>query len=265
MCFIVLGSFAQGQTSVISSANVSSETTPEKTVTHTSGMWLGYYTKFRLRHKLFYYGEYHMRRREFVSYINKIYLRFGLTYLISKKVDVTLGIATPINFSEDPNDANTDYAVMEFRFWEQLLFVVPLLRAKTYHQIRFEQRWKRKFYKGAEYIQNYRWRYKFAIYVPLNHSHLQPKTVFFSFYDEIFIQTGRGITYNHFEDNRMFIGLGYIPGNHINIQTGYLWNYHHDGSPFDYEIEDIWRVAIYHDVDFYSKKQNKLKNQEHIR
>ena len=63
----------------------------------------------------------------------------------------------------------------------------------------------------------------------------------------------------------MFIGFGYIPNNNLNIQTGYLWNYHHDGSPYDYEIEDIWRVAIYHNVDFYSKKQNKLKNQEHIR
>ena len=234
-------------------AGTTAATTETPTVNRTNvyGFWVGYYNKFRFKRKLFYYGEYHIRRKNFAAEMDKIYLRFGLTYLITKKVDVTFGIATPINWADDPGAPGIESPLLEFRFWQQGLFVVPVLRSKTYHQLRTEQRWKRKFYEGAEYKLSYRWRYKFTIYVPLTHKKLEPGTVFFSFYDEIFIQTGEGITYNHFEDNRMFIGLGYIINNSVQVQGGYLWNYHHDGSPYDYESQHILRFAIYHNLDFY--------------
>jgi hypothetical protein len=235
--------------------------TPEvpksKTVHHDPGFWLGYYTKFRLSEKMFYYGEYHLRMRHGFSQVNKIYLRYGATYLLTKKVELTVGIATPLDFAKFPDRPNTEYVVPEFRFWEQAVFVLPVLRSKTYHQIRLEQRWKRKNDVGAEFKFSYRWRYKFTIYVPLNHHHLQPKTLFFSFYDEIFIQSGKSIVYNHFEDNRMFVGLGYIVGNGLQVQSGYLWNFHHDGSPYIYESQDIWRVALYHQIDFYGRKRSR--------
>ncbi len=58
-----------------------------------------------------YYGEYHMRRRDFAANMDKIYLRFGAVYLLTKKVELTGGIATPINFAKDPNDPNVVTAV----------------------------------------------------------------------------------------------------------------------------------------------------------
>lgn len=227
----------------------------EKKITNEQGFWLGYYTKFRLGRRLFYYGEYHMRRKGFMDEIDKVYLRFGATYFLTKELEFTAGIASPINFSSEAlTDDAYDRAVLEFRFWEQALFVVPVLRSKTYHQIRFEQRWKRKNKKGAPYVNNYRWRYKFTIYVPLNNHHLQPGTIFYSFYDEIFMQSGEGITYNYFEDNRMFNGLGYIFNRSVQVQAGYLWNFHHNGSPYQFENQHIFRIAIYHTLDFYSKR-----------
>ncbi len=240
---------------VCSQTEVTLSKPTSKTITNDYGLWLGYYQKFRFKKRMFYYGEYHIRRRNFAADMNKLYLRYGITYLLTKQAELTFGIATPINFAQEPVAEDQDPYFLEFRFWEQALFVLPVLTSKTYHQIRFEQRWKRKFEKDSKYKLTFRWRYKFTIYIPLNNRHLEPGTVFFSFYDEIFLQSGQSIVYNIFEDNRMFIGLGYLIRRGLQVQAGYLWNFHHNGSPYEYENENILRVALYHDVDFWSKKQ----------
>src|SRR5688572_12730803 len=69
----------------------------QKTHKHTEGLWLGTYTKYRISEKTFYYGEYHYRRtNNFIKDMGQVYLRFGLTYLINKNVEITGGIVTPL-------------------------------------------------------------------------------------------------------------------------------------------------------------------------
>ena len=103
----------------------------EKTVSNVYGFWMGYYQKFRISKRMFYYGEYHIRRKDFMAEMNKIYLRYGITYLLTKQVELTLGIATPIDFADQPVAEDEDPYFMEFRFWEQALFVLPVLRSKA--------------------------------------------------------------------------------------------------------------------------------------
>ena len=237
---------------------------PDKKVKHTMEGWLGLYTKYRLSKKIFYYGEYHFRRRDYFREMANLYLRFGLTYLHSKNLEITTGIVTPVYWSKGDlrgKEGYDDY-YMQFRFWEQFLFVMRFNRAKVYHQLRTEQRWaRRNFEVGSPYDLTFRFRYKLTTYVPLNHHHLEPGTIFFSGYEEIFMQSGRQIEYNNFEDNRFFLGLGYIINNNLQIQAGYMWTYRMKGSPFNYESRHVPRISFYHNMDFYNKKQNKIRNE----
>lgn len=226
----------------------------EKTKTHTSALWLGYYTKFRVGAKAFYYGEYHIRRKDFADKMSKLYLRFGYTYLFTKKFEVTVGIATPLSWSPVQDDPGYDNVVPEFRFWEQVLLVDKLYHAKLYHQFRFEQRWKRDYTVDAPYELTFRWRYRFTIYQPLNNHKLIPKTWFFAAYNEIFLQSGPSITYDIFEDNRLYGGIGYILGNKLQLQMGYMWSFKHDGDPYEYKNTHIVRISAYHNLDFYRTK-----------
>ncbi len=225
-----------------------------KTVDNTSALWLGYYTKFRIGAKSFYYGEYHIRRKNFADDMSKLYLRFGYTYLFSKKFEVTAGIATPLSWSPDQGDPAYDDVVPEFRFWEQFLFVDKLFHAKIYHQIRLEQRWKRDYAVDSSYELSYRFRYRFTTYIPISDKKLVPGTWFIAAFDEIFIQAGGPITYNHFEDNRLYAGLGYILNNSLQFQAGYMWSFKHDGSPYEYINTHVIRLSIYHNLDFYKDR-----------
>lgn len=246
---------------ILLSSTISYAQKLEKTISNSTGLWLGSYTKYRVTDKWFYYGEYHYRRRnDFIKNMAQIYLRFGATYRPNKNMELTSGIVTPIYWAPDQEAPNIDKRVMQYRFWEQMLFVQYFERLKLYHQIRTEQRWKRDYEKESPFTLTQRFRYKISTYIPLNDHHIVPGTLFASLYNEIFIQAGKSITYNHLEDNRLFLGAGYVLNENMQVQVGYMLTYRHKGSPYDYEFRHIPRVSFYHSMDF----SREIKNRKNI-
>lgn len=237
----------------------------EKQFNRQSGLWVGLYTKYKIGKKLFYYGEYHIRRRDkLINNMAQIYLRFGLSYLVNEKFEVTGGIVTPFYWAPEnqySSEEQIDQVVNQFRFWQQFLFIQSMGRVKIYHQIRTEQRWKRDYIVDSPFKLTHRFRYKISTYIPINKPKLQDKTLFFSGYNEIFIQAGKPILYNYFEDNRLFLGLGYVINEKFQIQTGYMKSIQQRDSGFDLNNRDIIRFSIYHNLDF-TKKRNKPKIEE---
>ena len=231
----------------------------EKVIKNSAEMWTGFYTKYRLTDRLFYYGEYHIRRKEFLKEMGQIYLRFGASYIVNKNFEITGGIVTPFYWAPNPEDPNVDKVVPQFRFWQQFLFIIPFDRIKIYHQIRTEQRWRRPYEKDTDFVLTYRFRYKLLAYYPLNMHKLEKNAIFLSMYEEIFIQAGKSIIYDHLEDNRVFVGLGYILNENIQFQSGYQWTYRHKDSPFVYENRHMLRFSVYHNLDFYNKKLERNK------
>lgn len=222
-------------------------------------LWNGIYTKYRIGEKLWYNGEYHIRtRNNFINEMNQLYIRLGLSYLLTNNFEITGGIVTPFYWVDEnryPENTPLDKVVPQFRFWQQFLFIQPVGRVKVYHQIRLEQRWRRDFIVGSPFELTHRFRYKLMAYVPINSKELQKKTLFLSLYNEIFIQAGKSIQLNFLEDNRSFIGLGYILNENIQIQTGYMKSIQQRSNGFDFNDRDIIRVSLYHNFDFYYKKK----------
>ena len=241
---------------LLSDGNVQAQIIPdEKKIKNTSEMWTGLYTKYRIKEYLYYYGEYHIRRKDFLNKMGQVYLRFGLSRVINKNFEITAGIVTPFYWAPNPDLPGVDKVVPQFRLWQQFLFIMPFDRFKIYHQIRVEQRWRRDFAEGSPFELTHRFRYKILGYYPLNHHKLVNKTLFLSMYEEIFIQAGKPVVYDHLEDNRMFIGLGYIFNENIQFQGGYQWSFRHSGSPFEYENRHMLRLSFYHSLDIYGKRK----------
>ncbi|MDN3204060.1 DUF2490 domain-containing protein [Algoriphagus sediminis] len=230
----------------------------ERNTARRSELWNGFYTKYKIGKKLFYYGEYHIRTRDqLVQNMGQIYLRFGLSYIINKNLEITGGIVTPFYWAPpqyQEQERPYDKVVNQFRFWQQALFIVPLGKAKIYHQLRAEQRWRRDYYVGSPFELTFRWRYKISTYIPLNSYKFQPGTYFLSAYNEVFIQTGKTIIRNPFEDNRLFLGMGYILNDKVQFQVGYAKSWQQRSSGIDYVNRDLIRLSVYHNLDFTKKK-----------
>lgn len=234
---------------------------PTKEVKQSVEGWIGLYTKYRIKPKWYYYGEYHYRRRDNFTRMANVYLRYGITHIPNKNLEFTLGIVTPFYWAKEHqlDDPNVDVVVPQYRLWQQMVSVMSFDKVKLYHQIRTEQRWARKNVIGSSFNLTHRFRYKLSTYIPLNRDHLMPGALFFSGYEEIFIQSGKTVLFDHFEDNRLFLGLGYILNDQIQIQVGYMWTYRHYGEPHKYESRHIPRISFYHNLDFHEMGINKGK------
>ncbi|MEO9850537.1 MAG: DUF2490 domain-containing protein [Reichenbachiella sp.] len=223
----------------------------EKEKITSTGAWFGFYTKYHFNDKWAYYGEYHIRRRNGFDDMAQIYLRFGVTYSLAKYADLTVGVVNPYYWAPDQDDPNLDKVVPQFRTWEQLVFGTPFDHIKMYHQIRLEQRYKRDYEKGSDFKLTHRFRYKLTLYVPLNKPAFENHTLFLSLYNEIFIQAGKTVVYNHLEDNRAFAGLGYNLSEQVQVQAGYMYTFRHYKEPHTYEHRSIFRLSFYHHLDFH--------------
>lgn len=226
----------------------------EKETRSSEGAWFGFYTKYHFNEKWAYYGEYHLRRRNGFENMAQIYLRFGATYKIAKYLDFTVGYVNPFYWASNPNAENIDKVVPQHRAWEQAVLATPFDHIKVYHQLRLEQRWRRSFEIGSDFQLTHRFRYKLTVHVPLNKPDFDLHTLFLSMYEEIFIQAGKSVVYNHFEDNRVFIGLGYNMTPALQLQTGYMYTFRHDGAPNRFENRHIWRLSLYHHLDLHLGK-----------
>ena len=230
----------------------------EKEYRHTAGGWLGFYTKYKVNEKWSYYGEYHVRRRNGLNDMAQIYLRFGLSHRFSNHSEFTFGVVNPYYWAPEQDAPNIDKVVPQYRGWQQFVFATPFDRLIVYHQVRAEQRFKRDYIKGSPFKFTFRYRYKLTAYYPINNpDYHDPHTLFLSFYSELFMQFGKMVTYNHLEDFRSFIGLGYVLNPALSMQLGYMNTYRHDKAPDKMEIRHIVRLSFYHHLDFHEKNHGR--------
>jgi hypothetical protein len=223
---------------------------PDRVVEDVSEVWSGYFMKYQLGERLFYYGDYQLRRINFLSDWSQILIRPGITYMLDKYAEVTLGGAYFANFTEPgPNQ----FVVPEWRLWQQLLLVQNVSRVKIYHQFRYEQRFFRRA-NDEQVLPGFespttRFRYRFTTYIPITSPNIQPGTIFFAGYDELMINTGRQFVYNIFDQNRIFLGLGYVLNANLQFQLGYLHLFQQRSAGNVYRNSNMLRFNIYHYVD----------------
>jgi len=136
----------------------------------------------------------------------------GLSYDITKDFVALIGTGRYVT-NDNPEFLSK---ATEFRLWEQMTVNQFLYRLKIEHRYRVEQRWVNGYYRN-------RFRYRLNVFIPLNHTKIDPKTWFISVYDEVFLNN----RVPNFERNRAYAALGYQFNKSINVQAGWLNQYNY--------------------------------------
>ena len=222
-----------------------------------TGLWLGGYFKMRFHKNFGYYSEHHYRGtnskeniKSFVGRPGKIYNRLGINFYVNKNFQAVVGPALIVRFSPDPGNEQYTSPVLEYRIWEQFLLKSPKMgRFQIYHQFRFEQRWKKSNKIDAHYKFTNRYRYKLFAYIPINTKYIIEKTLFFSPSAEIFMQSGKSIVYNPFEDFRTYNGFGYVFNKNLTFFVGHMWTIGQKNTGYEYKTSHILRFNVYVGLD----------------
>ena len=172
------------------------------------GIWYMYFGTHRLSDKLSIHNELQHRHYDIPGDFNQLLTRLGINYHHSSGAIFTTGIGYIRTQAFD-----IDNPISEFRIWQEMRLRNRVGRVRIGHRYRFEERW-------VEGDFSTRARYRIIATIPLTHKDIQPGTLSFVTYDEIFIN----ISDNPFSQNRLYFALGLQLSETVGIQAGYLYN-----------------------------------------
>jgi len=227
----------------------------EKSTENIGQIWLGYFNKTRLTYKWGLWTDLHLRTKEdFTDKFSQSIIRLGLTYYVNDVTKLTIGYAY-VNLY--PGDNHKKITQPESRPWQQLQWHTQISRAGMMQWIRLEERFRHKILNDSTladgYNFNFRIRYNIFYEVPLHRKGFT-QNLSFVVNDEVFINFGKEIVYNYFDQNRFFAGIKYQTNKQGNIQFGYMNLFQQLASENKYKNIHAARVFYFHNLDLRKKK-----------
>lgn len=220
----------------------------DKEILYRDQTWLGYFNQTRLSTKWGLWTDLHLRFTD--NYIDRLglsILRVAPMYYLNDQTRLTAGYAyiTAYNTDDIPN-------LHEHRLWQQIQWFDKKKGFSMMQYFRVEERFRQTVTAGElneDYTYSWRFRYNFSVTIPLKNKEVAPKTPFLFLNDEIHVNAGKSITNNYFDQNRLFVGLGYQFTAHLNAQLGYLFVFQ-QAAPHTFVHTDAIRFFVFHNLDF---------------
>ena len=183
------------------------------------GAWYMYFYDVKFKKSLWgVQGDIQHRNWNLGGDLEQLLIRSGVTYRPKNaNVKLTLGYGNITSGAYGDSDATSS----ENRIYQEVLFPVKFgNRIYTNHRFRYEQR----FVEGQDFRTRY--RYNLFLNVPLNKNKIEEKTLYLSFYNELFInaqlETGDGNTVEYFDRNRFYAAVGYGLKKGMKLQLGVM-------------------------------------------
>ena len=238
-------------------AQVAASNTYRKNTSNTNA-WLMYFGNHKFSPLLGWHAEIQVRRHDVIRDWQQLLLRTGLD-IYSKQVRYTIGYAFVETFPYGEFAVANSFP--EHRIWQQALVSQQAGSLKLSHRYRLEQRMIGNASTGEFRNGRYenRFRYMVKASLPLKGKTLEAKEFYLAAYDEVFINFGKGVRYNLFDQNRAYAALGFHLGKVGKVECGFLYQVVQQGSLLqsgtDYfnKIENnfTFQLSLFSELSFY--------------
>ena len=227
----------------------------EKEVEYLEQTWLAYFNQTRFTQKSGLWVDLHLRLTgNFVENVGVSIARLGYTYYLTDQTRLTVGYAYATQYGLTPDAPD----VPEHRPWQQIQWLEKKSWFSMMQWIRLEERFRKVVEDGeltSDYSFNYRIRYNMALSIPLKGKEVGPKIPYLFLNDELHINLGEQITNNYFDQNRLFLALGYQFSAKLNAQLGYMKVFQQLPQPSTFRNIDAIRLFVFHNLDFRKRNE----------
>lgn len=222
---------------------------PAREVHSREQVWFAYMNQTRLTNKFGLWLDLHYRQTDnFVERPFQLLIRPALTYFIRDNLRANAGYAFINHFpAEGLNTSRPEHRAWQQVWWSQKYTGVNMLQ-----WLRLEQRFNRKIANDVlqdGYNRTNRIRYNVMFSIPIGKKEVAPRTPFIVVSNEIFINFGKNIVYNTFDQNRLSIGMGYQFTSHLNAQLTYMNLYQQEAAGNRYMSNHAIRLFVFHNID----------------
>jgi long-subunit fatty acid transport protein len=210
--------------------------------------WFAYFNQTRITNRSGIWTDLHLRLTDdFVNEKSVSIARLGYTYFVSDNFRLTAGYAYATQYTPEgvPD-------LPEHRPWQQVMWLEKKNGFSILQYFRVEERFRSTLVNNElsdGYSFNWRFRYSFAMTIPLKGKEVLPKTPFLFWNDELHVNAGKNIVNNYFDQNRLFAGVGYQFTRSLNAQVGYLYVFQQLPTPNQFVHINAVRLFIFHNLD----------------
>lgn len=225
---------------------------------HNNG-WLMYFGNHAFSKHIGLHAEVQWRRHNIVLEPQQLLLRGGINFYSGQNSFFTLGYAyiETYPYGELPSPITFP----EHRVWQQFQTKLMLKRIEMISRFRLEQRYVHaptinihtgKFETGdGVYTNRFRLLTRFSL--PINKKEIVDYTFYISAYDELFVNFGKNVAQNIFDQNRAYFALGYKVPVVGRVELGYLYQTIIKRDGIKIENNHTLQVSISNNLSFKKK------------
>lgn len=188
-----------------------------------------YFGNHKITERIGLHAEAQWRRSEFVTAPKQLLLRAGLNIYTGERTFFTAGYAYVETYPY--GELPTPITFPEHRIWEQFQVKTQLSRLEMISRFRLEQRYvytpvydkAENAYDISKHVYTNRFRLLTRFSLPLNGKEITDKVFYLSAYDELFVNFGKNIGANVFDQNRAYFAIGYKVPVLGRVELGYLY------------------------------------------
>ena len=229
----------------------------QKRTTTLQQTWLGTTGQLRFSNHWGASFDLQIRSREnFLKGISQVSSRIGAVYIPNESLRISLGYYFADNV---PRDYKKAVFQDEHTGWQQVAWSNKYPRITVNQSVRLEERFRHRLKNerelGEGYGFNYRTRYNILLNIALNKKAFTPHTFAATFYNEAYLNFGKQIIYNAFDQTRSFAGFNYAFNKNANLQFGYLYVFQQLTSGNRYRHVHAARIFYLYNLDLRKTKK----------
>ena len=221
---------------------------------YTQETWLDYLNQNRYSDKWGSWIDVQSKLKDhYVNAINANEYTLGASYFQNANFKYTGAITYVDNYPS----AGKNFHLAEYRPWQMIQLNTSTTNSKWLQWLRLEERFKETAINNAasgNFDFNYRLRYYVLAQFPLTKHKYEKGSFSFVTSEELYLNFGKNIVYNTFDQNRFFLGFYYFINRENILQLGYTNMYQKYNAPNKYLNSDVLRVSIFNTIDFRKNK-----------
>lgn len=224
--------------------------------------WYMYFGTHKFNKHWGLHAEVQWRRHHWITESQQLLVRTGINYHINDQSTATVGycFVQTYPYGEFPVRA----AFPEHRMWEQLQYKSYINRIEAINRIRLEQRWsylpvlKDSSYSPGNAVYQNRIRILNRFSIAINSKTIIDNTFYVSTYDELFVNFGKHVANNVFDQNRAYIAVGYKVPKLGRVELGYMNQLLLKYDGIRIENNHTLQAAVFSTIDFIKKQKETI-------
>jgi hypothetical protein len=227
---------------------------PAKNISHWQQVWLRYFNQVRINtNKWSFLLNFHFKTRDdFVKGLSQYIVEGGLNYQLSNASRISVVQAYAANYP----DNGKGIPQPEYRPWQQYQLTARYGKNNMVQSFRLEERFRRR--RGLNdstlaegYNFNFRLRYNLLYEVPLGKEN--PNRFSFIINNEVYLNFGKQIVYNYFDQNNFGLTFKYQLNPDNNFQFGYMHLFQQLSTANHYKRADVVRITYIHNTTLHKE------------